>query len=234
MRKVVLLIGLVGLGLAGCASAQTAEQRTAQVAHGAADKTAQAAHATAQAASGAAHKTAEVAHDVTHPVADPIGMDKPEKEGVKGAVQAPLEDVNLIRRQIPPVLLHAEAAPYARPSPASCREITSEVADLDDALGDDFDVYVVDDSSPDAKHGRQAGEAVVLAMRDTAEDFIPFRSWVRRLSGAQAHDNQVRAAVYAGRVRRSYLKGLGEAIGCRYPAAPKGASPLPVVTARRR
>ena len=241
----VMLIGLVGIGLAACTTAHDAGQKTAEVAQSAADKTAQAAHATAEAASdaahktaavagSAAHKTAEAAHDVTHPVADPVGMDKPEKEGVKGAVEAPLEDVNLIRRQIPPVLLHAEAAPYARPSPASCREITSEVAELDDALGDDFDAYVVDNASPDAKHGREAGEAVVLAMRDTAEDFIPFRSWVRRLSGAQAHDNQVRAAVYAGRVRRSYLKGLGEAIGCRYPAAPKGASPLPVVTARRR
>jgi hypothetical protein len=215
MRKVVV-IGLIGLGLVACNTAHNA------------------AHNTAEAAQNAAHKTAEAAHDVTHPVANEVNIDKPEKEGVKGAVQAPFEDVNLIRRQIPPVLLHAEDAPYARPSPPTCREISLEVADLDDALGDDFDVFVQEDTNLKEKRGRQAGEAAVLAMRDTAEDFIPFRSWVRRLSGAQAHDNQVRLAVYAGRVRRSYLKGLGEAIGCRYPAAPKGASPLPVVTTSRR
>ncbi len=161
-------------------------------------------------------------------------MDKPEKEGVQGAVEAPLEDVNVIRRQIPPVLLRAEDTPYARPAPANCRQIANDVSGLDDVLGDDLDVNEPEDSSVKEKRGRQAGEAVVLAMRDTAEDFIPFRNWVRRLSGAQAHDNQIRAAVYAGRERRSYLKGLGEALGCRYPAAPKGASPVPVIPPRRR
>ncbi len=181
-----------------------------------------------------AHKAEHAADEAVHPTVNPIGMDRPEKEGVSGAVQAPFEDVNVIRTKIPPVLLRAEDAPYARPEPPSCRQIAGEVRDLDDALGDDFDVNEPEDPNLKAKRGRQAGEAVVLAMRDTAEDFIPFRNWVRRLTGAQAHDNQVRAAVYAGRVRRSYLKGLGEAIGCRYPAAPKGASPLPVRASSRR
>ncbi len=211
MRRAVLVC-LIGLGLAACSTAHRAAQR----AHSAADK------------------AAESAREATHPAVNPVGMDKPEKEGVQGAVEAPLEDVNVVRRQIPPILLQAEDAPYARPSPASCRQVANEVQGLDDALGDDLDVNEPEDSSPDAKHERQAGEAVVLAMRDTAEDFIPFRNWVRRLSGAQAHDNQIRAAVYAGRERRSYLKGLGEALGCRYPAAPKGASPMPASASRPR
>lgn len=181
-----------------------------------------------------AHRVRSAADDAAHPQVNPIGMDRPEKEGVKGAVEAPFEDVNVIRRQIPPVLLTAEEAPYARPDPPSCRVIGDMVRDLDEALGDDFDVYEDEEETLKHKRGRQAGEAAVLALRDTAQDLIPFRSWVRRLSGAQAHANVVRTAVYAGRVRRAYLKGLGEALGCRYPAAPKGASPLPVRPSPRR
>ena len=162
------------------------------------------------------------------PPLDAQAMDHPEKEGVPGAVEAPFEDVNVIRSRIPPTLLRAEDAPYARPSPTNCATLANEVADLTDALGDDFDVHAAGDSSTGEKRGRQAGEVMVSALRDTTTDFITFRSWVRRLSGAQRHDNQVRSAVYAGRVRRAYLKGLGEALGCRYPAAPKGASPVPV------
>jgi hypothetical protein len=233
MRSKVV-VGLVGVWLGACTTAHNA----AQGAHDRAGKAAHAVHNAAGKVGESAHNTAdkvgETAHAATHPQVNPIGMDKPEKEGVAGAVQAPFEDVNVIRRQIPPVLLRAEDAPYARPSPSSCRTIADDVADLDDVLGDDLDTNEPEDVNLKEKRGRQAGEAMVLAMRDTAEDFIPFRNWVRRLSGAQAHDNQIRAAVYAGRERRSYLKGLGEALGCRYPAAPKGASPLPVVASRKR
>jgi hypothetical protein len=219
----VLVIGLAGLTLAACSTAHKAQDAAQQ----AADKT-------RAAASGAAHKASETADVATHPQADPVAMDKPEKEGLRGAAQQPFEDVNVIRRQIPGVLIQAEDAPYAAPKPANCRQITNEVSDLDDVLGDDFDIEEPDDPTLGAKRGRQAGEAMVLALRDTEADFIPFRNWVRRLSGAQKHDDQVRAAVYAGRVRRSFLKGLGEALGCRYPAAPKGASPLAVTAPRRR
>nr|QQZ48666.1 hypothetical protein JKL49_14210 [Phenylobacterium glaciei] len=46
-------------------------------------------------------------------------------------------------------------------------------------------------------------------MAGAASDLIPFRGWVRRLSGAQRHDSLVTAAINAGAVRRAYLKGLG-------------------------
>lgn len=155
-------------------------------------------------------------------------IDKPEKEGVSGAVQAPLADVNVVKTDIPEILQRAVEAPYARPSPTSCRTIANNVRELDDALGDDFDIHEIEDSSSAEQRGRVAGETMVSVMRDTATDFIPLRSWVRRLSGARARDAEVRTAVYAGRVRRAYLKGLGDALGCRYPAGPKGASVQPV------
>jgi hypothetical protein len=53
-----------------------------------------------------------------------------------------------------------------------------------------------------------------------ASDVIPFRGWIRKLSGAEQHDRYVQAAITAGAVRRAYLKGLGEAKGCDPPATP--------------
>jgi hypothetical protein len=47
---------------------------------------------------------------------------------------------------------------------------------------------------------------------------IPFRGVIREISGANAHDRALREAVIAGVARRSFLKGIGQARGCRYPA----------------
>jgi hypothetical protein len=160
----------------------------------------------------------------SHPQVNADAIDHREKTGLQGAVESPLADVNLVRTQIPPVLLWAEQNPYQRPAATDCAHIAVEVQDLDDALGDDFDIHESED--PFEKRGRVAEETVISVARDVEDDFIPFRSWVRRLSGAQKHDNAVRIAVYAGRVRRSYLKGVGLALGCAYPAAPRGAQPL--------
>ena len=43
---------------------------------------------------------------------------------------------------------------------------------------------------------------------------------MRRLTGAEQHDRYVRATIAAGGVRRAYLKGIGQRLGCRPPAAP--------------
>ena len=57
-----------------------------------------------------------------------------------------------------------------------------------------------------------------------ANSIIPFRSVIREISGAAAHDRRYNAAVYAGVVRRSFLKGIGQQRGCKYPSAPEPAS----------
>ncbi|MGG2005328.1 hypothetical protein [Novosphingobium resinovorum] len=59
--------------------------------------------------------------------------------------------------------------------------------------------------------------------------FIPFRGLIREVSGANAQDRKVNAAIQAGLTRRGFLKGVGSAKGCRYPASPAPAS---VVQAR--
>ena len=139
------------------------------------------------------------------------------RENLSGPVKAPLRDLNLLRTKIPVVLLEAMADPYARPpSRAKCAELIALVQPLDDALGADLDTPSIDEDDLVQK-GR---ESALGAVAGVTTDVIPFRGWVRKLSGAERHDKLVQAAVSAGAVRRAYLKGLGEAKGCPPPATP--------------
>jgi hypothetical protein len=156
-----------------------------------------------------------------------------DRDSVKGAAEAPLRDVNLLRTKIPEVLLYAEADPYSRPPPGwKCVDLITMVAPLDDALGDDLDV------PPEQQGMKEKGKGSVLGLAaGAASDMIPFRSWVRKLSGAERHDDLVQKAIMAGAVRRAYLKGLGEAKGCNPPATPshvKAGSEIPTQAFRPR
>lgn len=144
------------------------------------------------------------------------------KDGLSGAVTAPLRDVNLMRTEIPPALLEAMQDPYARPQPSSCGQLTALVKPLDDALGVDLDQVPPGEDEDLMDRGRKAaGDAALGAMASAAQDLIPMRGWVRKLSGAEKHDRLVQSAMAAGAVRRAYLKGLGEARGCMPPATPQ-------------
>lgn len=142
--------------------------------------------------------------------------------GVGDAVQAPLEDLNLRREDIPAVLHEATAAPYSVAGLGRCSALSAEIARLDDALGPDIDSPSYGEA---ASVDQQAAGLALDAVRDTATDFIPFRSWVRRLSGAAQHSRQVQAAIRAGLVRRAFLKGVGMQRNCAPPAAPHGFRP---------
>ena len=139
-----------------------------------------------------------------------------KRESVQGAVSAPLRDVNLLQTKIPPVLLEAMADPYKRPQPATCAGITDAVVPLNNALGADLDEPAVDEDDLMS----QGKGAALGAVAGLASDVIPFRGWVRKLTGAERHDSLVQAAITAGGVRRAYLKGLGESRGCKPPATP--------------
>jgi hypothetical protein len=150
----------------------------------------------------------------------------PISKQMSGVVASPLNDLNLVRAKIPPVLLLAQKAPYAPPAEPSCDGLASEIRQLDAALGADLDA-----PSTPGEHGlvergqTEAGEAAVGVVRHTAEGLIPFRGWVRKLSGAERYSKQVLDAITAGIIRRAYLKGLGQAKGCPAPAAPLPPSP---------
>ena len=155
---------------------------------------------------------------------------KPEAKSdaqILEAATTPLSDLNIVRAEIPPVLVAALKEPYARPADASCTGIAAEIRALDALLGADLDTPVTA-VNPNLipRAVEMAGEAAVGAamgaMRGATAGIVPYRNWVRKLSGAERYSREVAAAIAAGGVRRSYLKGFGQASGCPTPAAPRG------------
>ena len=105
--------------------------------------------------------------------------------GVGAAATAPLEDLNLRRELIPTVLLQAEANPYDLRNLNQCSTIGAEIARLNEALGPDRDEPPAPDGSSLGERAADAASKAALdAIRDASTDFIPGRSWIRRLSGA--------------------------------------------------
>ena len=139
------------------------------------------------------------------------------------AAKTPLRDLNVMPDKIPQVLRDAHEDAYRPPRQLSCRGIANEIQDLEDVLGDDFDAPP---PPPPTKEEKRTGTANMV-LKGAAGSIVPFRGWVRQLTGAERHAQAVQSAVAAGRVRRAYLKGLGQSIRCRWPAAPWRPSPPP-------
>jgi len=140
---------------------------------------------------------------------------------VADAATTPLSDLNLVKAEIPPPLVAALKAPYRVPAEPGCAAIAAEVTQLEAVLGADLDVPPSASRPSLIERGSGAvGDAAVGALRSTAEGVIPFRGWVRKLTGAERYSREVAAAIAAGTVRRSFLKGVGQARGCTVPAAP--------------
>lgn len=143
---------------------------------------------------------------------------------IAGAATAPLNDLNLVRADIPPVLAAARRDPYLTPANLSCESLGTDIHVLDEVLGADLDTPATPGNPGLIERGTSAaGNAAVGALRGAAEGVVPFRSWVRKLTGAERYSREVAASIAAGTVRRAYLKGLGLARGCTAPAAPRRA-----------
>ena len=140
---------------------------------------------------------------------------------VQGAATAPLRDLNMIKSEIPEILLAALDDPYVRPPRNwKCPALTALIRPLNAALGPDLDqVPPGDENLMD-----RSKQTVFSVAGDLASGAIPFRGVVRRISGARSHDQLVQSAIVAGNIRRGYLKGLGEARGCASPATPSRQS----------
>jgi hypothetical protein len=131
------------------------------------------------------------------------------------AAATPLNDLNLVHAEIPPVLAAAQKAPYAAPADKGCAALAADVQALDAALGADLDTPVTAANPSLIERGAND------ALRGAAEGVIPFRGWVRKLTGAERYSREVAAAIAAGTVRRAYLKGAAQAGGCAAPPAPR-------------
>lgn len=138
------------------------------------------------------------------------------------AAATPFSDLNLVRADIPPVLALSQKTPYAVPPDHSCPALASEVRSLDAALGADLDTPATENNPSLIDRGSNAvSDAAGNALKGAAESVIPFRGWVRKLSGAERYSKDVAAAIAAGTIRRAFLKGLGQATGCQAPGAPR-------------
>jgi len=142
------------------------------------------------------------------------------KEKAKGVITQPLNDLNVAQPDIPAILLRAKTAPYEVPAGGDCKAFNSEIADLDKALGPDLDLATGEDKSVSKK----VSDMTFDLARGAVSGLIPFRGVVRYVTGAEKRARAINEALIAGTVRRSYLKGYGEMLGCEYPASPKRAA----------
>jgi len=138
------------------------------------------------------------------------------------AAASPLNDLGITKQDVPAVLEKAKENPYRPPVNRSCTAIAREISELDEALGPDYDAppSAKDEDSLMNKASDVAEDQAVGAVQRTAEGLIPFRSWVRKLSGAERHSKHVAACITAGSVRRAYLKGLAASQRCAFMRKP--------------
>lgn len=139
--------------------------------------------------------------------------------GAADVALTPLSDLNLRKGEIPELLIAAQYEPYTLRGLNRCPQLAAAIGELDAMLGDDLDVAIAKGQT--IQPGRVAQSVV--------GSFIPFRGVIRELSGANNQERKVQAAIYAGVARRSFLKGVGQQRGCRYPA--RSATPQIIAAA---
>jgi hypothetical protein len=127
-------------------------------------------------------------------------------------VTKPLSDLNMKKNEIPPILIAAREQPYTLAGMRTCRAIQNQVGQLNAVLGDDIDI------GTEKTRGEKRGNTVGSVAKSVITGFIPFNGVIREVSGAAANERQWQVALYAGASRRAFLKGIGQARGCPYPA----------------
>jgi hypothetical protein len=143
----------------------------------------------------------------------PITSREPDAVDV---AKTPMTDLNLARTEIPALLVEAETRPYSIQNLDTCAQLIAAVEELNAVLGPDLDL-------PQSERARFSKGRIAQWAVGT---FIPFRSLIREVSGANRQEREIRDAIVAGMARRGFLKGLGAARNCAYPASPATESVL--------
>ncbi|MFZ4068839.1 MAG: hypothetical protein ACOYJ6_01900 [Caulobacterales bacterium] len=149
------------------------------------------------------------------------------RRGMADAAISPFKDVGLVRPVVP-LMLQDLTYPYDVSSLAgSCVNVSYELGRLDATLG--AETYQRGPKASMSERGLdQAQSEATKALRGAATDFIPFRSVVRRASGAEKAARQADRARQIGELRRSFLRGYGASLGCSnltLPAPPPPEKP---------
>ena len=137
------------------------------------------------------------------------------RSGAVKAAMTPLRDLNLHRDEIPPVLADIEN-PYDIPVDTPCPVILEQLAALDIVLGPDADAAPRHEDDPTVQDyaADEVSDELIDIIADEAGAIIPYRSWVRRATGAKSYQKKVDRAIKRGSLRRAYLRALGAAKGC--------------------
>lgn len=136
----------------------------------------------------------------------------------KTIIEQPFRDLGFMKKEIPPALAQI-ADPYATPEGMDCAWISYQISQLDIVLPHEaVRSASFDDRSQSEKNAEAVSKATESAMdeavRSTANDIMPGRSIIRRLSGAEKSDSEYNKAIERGKIRRGYLRGLSFAKNC--------------------
>jgi hypothetical protein len=122
-------------------------------------------------------------------------------------VTQPVQDVGVKKIVVPPAVEKAAAAPYSSKGLHTCARIRSELDELNDVLGPDFD-------GTQARKEDRAGKIAEAGGKTVVNAFIPFRGLVRELTGAAPAQRRLNAALDAAYARRGYLRGIAQMRKC--------------------
>lgn len=131
-------------------------------------------------------------------------------EGAVDIIRSPFRDLGLMKQKIPDELEMVSDDPYVRPTKVKCETIVDEIVDLDRVLGSDE--YLVastgDEEGYFTSGAKMASSMAVGKLGGYAT--LPFKSMVRRVTGANTYERQASKAYQAGQLRRAYLIGMAE------------------------
>ncbi|WP_199553958.1 hypothetical protein [Sandaracinobacteroides hominis] len=124
-------------------------------------------------------------------------------------VTKPLKDANIVKAEIPPKLAAIMNNPYSLDGLKTCAQFSGEIAQLTKVLGPDVD-------ATQSKKDQSATEVMLGEVERQAAGLIPGSGIIRKVSGAEKQEAKAKAAIYAGSLRRAYLKGTARAKGCKF------------------
>jgi hypothetical protein len=129
---------------------------------------------------------------------------------MSGVAEKPLKDLNIIKPEVDPYLEPLMKNPYALKGLRTCKDYKAAIARLDSILGPD-----VDSAAAQNQTKQSPAEFALETGASVAGSLIPLSGLIRKISGADARQKYANAAVYAGGLRRAYVKGLAKGRGCR-------------------
>lgn len=136
----------------------------------------------------------------------------PEESTVKKTADSVTEPFD--GKEVPEKLLAIQGDPYSLAGLGKCAAIIREVTELNEVLGPDVNEQV------DKSLGKKREETAGRVAGNVAGSIIPFGGLIGEVTGANAERRRYAFAVYAGTVRRGFLKGIGLQRGCKAPARP--------------